>query len=369
MRVYYYDNGRYVEIPFERLISVRVVDGSGTANADQVSVEYHALNEPKPLPQLIVEQALEEGPILHGPYDLQTLGYSPSTHTATLTGTKNLHWQDRLSSAGTTQERTIRGQLSAVLSAMLRGAVDPYAHWLNISTGIGLEGVVGQLTGELARVRNFASFIQVLERVGLTAFTYNTFDARGVASIPIVSIIPKYPTSVGGSQYDVRGANTRHALNRDVFLVGAELEDFKTEVPDLTNPSGRWKTRTIVSGQRLFAYADDVLYYVSGNDEISPVVYSDTVVGEGWTQVDHDLKRWDMQNTSRSCVLKQAYDMMYETPVSQFVVPHQRVTARGETWLVNAVEHTWDASLAYIRTLNATEWQGSFERVVAREIS
>lgn len=365
MRAFYYDKGRYVEIPFERLKNVRVVDGSGVESADQVTVEYHANNEPNPLPQLIVEQDLEEGPILHGPYDLQTQDYDPATRTATLSGTKNLFWEERLSAIGTAQERAIRDQLEAVMTALR--VIQPYALWLS-DDGIGFDTLVGTMTSELTRVRNFSSLMQQLQTNGLIAFTYNLFDANGLASAPIVSFIPRYPTALRGSQYELRGRNKTYTVDINQVLRPTEEEGFRISRPDLTNPPGRWRTRRIISSQRQFAHSDDVLYFVSGSDRESPTVYSDNVVGQGYTQQDHDQRRWEMQNTARSCTLKQAYDIMYETPLSGFAIPHQIVRARDDWWLVNTVEHSWDADSGYIRTIMGTQWQGGFQRIPIRSL-
>lgn len=374
MRVLYYNkdaapNRRIVEVPYERLQSVVVTDGSGTADADRVVLTYSAVNEPKPYPQLLVEQDTAQGAILHGPYDLQTLEFSDATRTATLTGTKNLFWQERLSSAGTDVERDISDQLRLILNSLRN--TEPFKLWLSDvdDGGIGFTTVLDGMVAEFARVRGFSGFLEQLAENGLTAFTYNTFDENMVASRPFVQIIPRYPvTGASGPQYQVRGADLTIDVIRNVLLQPTENEDFATVTPDLTNPPTRWRRRHIVSSQRIFTY-DDIDYFESGVRGVGPIVYDDTLVGSGYTQREHDLRRWTMQNTARNMTLSQTSGIMDETLMGDIVVPHQRVTARGENWLINAVDHAWTADDGYVRTIRATEWQGNFERVSVREIT
>ena len=409
-------------IGYDRLSTIDLTDGSGLEVASQITATFRLPPDEHPdnfdLDQLTfrymyVVQVLEDTltqarhDVLYGPYDILTSKFNRATRMFTFTGTQNLHWEERLSVAGTRAEENIISQIATLFAAENYGAISPYNLWIDglgrqaahfrptdilrtdqqmRVTQLGLMTINGLITSDLVRVKAFSELVTALERWGFTAFTLAgvSLDQSNLAvvSAPTVAFVPKFP--VDGRPSYPRPEFRVPTLGGGVDIDGVVLndgfrffEDTDYAIPNQTNLAGDYRTRRIVNGVRNFAYSDDVEQFASGDPANGPVEYRDAYLGHALAQLEHDRIRWDMQNRYAEVSLKDVWPWPAQGdpsnppfPLLFYLVPHQRFRALGKEWRIRSVRHSWDAaSNGYVRTIDAFIWQGFFERVAASVVT
>lgn len=270
---------------------------------------------------------------------------------------------------------------------------NPYWRWIQ-SLGVVLLYSVLYTTDStlLSGIR------QSLREIGLTLFLDVDIVGSSIPE-PTVRIVPLYPVfGVDDDGNEVAGYNpvftrvsnwfngiptefrrrrTNPRLEFDTGLSYHNAAAYPQLDTEIYNVQSKWRRRKIVAGANLgLATGEFIVFYQSGS--LGPSILLPDFNGADWAQVEADITRWDLQNSTERVTLVRLVNDEWNDVGFTVVRPHHIISGitdawlgglgLGPEWLVRQVDHSWTATTGYSQTLTMTQWNGPFVRVNSRQI-